>query len=141
MSVKFAQFVTDPAVSQAARDHWRRLFAALPCRPMEHGWRDWGTKIYVDPTGADIYSAKNEAARRGVMIVQCVKIDAATPATAWTDWYGGDAGDPEAVAYIKINVVHTDETERLAVELMTRFVCGEASLDEMDQVMREMGVA
>ena len=141
MNVKFAQFVTDPLVCQAAQDHWRAVFAALPCRPLERGWTDWGTKIYVDRTGANIYAAQNAAARRGVMIVQCVTVDNAVQATAWTGWYGGDAVDADAIAYIKINVVHTDETERIAVELMTQFVCGAASLEEMDELMRQIGVA
>ena len=140
MSMKFATFTSDPAVCQAARAHWRQLIANLPCRPMEHGWADWGKKVHVDESGADIYSTKNDEARRGVMLVQCVEINNRVQATAWTAWYGGNAGDPEAMPYIKINVVHTDETERMAVALLTRFVCDGASLEQMDAMIREMGL-
>ncbi len=47
---------------------------------------------------------------------------------------------PESIACIKINVVHTDETEKIALALMARFVCDRASLQEMDALMHEMGV-
>jgi hypothetical protein len=141
MSIKFANFVSDPAVRLAARDHWRELFAGLPCQPMAHGWTNWGNDpVNIDATGVDLFGAKNEATRRGVALVQCTRVDTPTQVVAWTAWYGGDAGDPEAIAYIKINLFHTDETEKIALALMTRFVCGGASPQEMDALMHEMGV-
>ncbi len=140
MAVKFASFITDPAVCRAAEEHWRELFASIPCRPLEHGWTEWGTKTFMDEDGGNMFAAKDDAARRGVGIVMCRAVDNPGQAVAWTGWYGGDAGDPESIANIKITLVHTDETERIALALLTRFVCQGASLQEMDALIREMGL-
>lgn len=141
MSVKFENFISDPAVCEAARGRWRQLFAALPCRPMEHGWTEWGRKAVHGSEGSvNIFGAKNDELRRGIAIVQCAPIDTPTQVVAWTAWFGGEADDPESIAYIKINLFHTDETEKIAIALMTRFVCEGASVPEMDALIHEMGV-
>jgi hypothetical protein len=140
MGVKFADFISDPAVCREAEEYWRQLFAKLPCRPLEHGWTEWGTTTYLDEDGGNIFAAKDDAARRGIVIVMCREIDTRTQVVAWTGWFGGDADDPESIAYIKINLVHTDATENIALTLLTRFVCGGASLQEIDALISEMGL-
>lgn len=140
MGVKFAAFISDSAVCRAAEEYWRQLFTKLPCRPLEHGWTQWGTTTYLDETGGNIFAAQYDEARRGIVVVMCREIDTRTQVVSWTGWFGGDADDPESIAYVKINLVHTDATESIALALLTRFVCGEASLEEMDALIHEMGV-
>ena len=140
MSVKFADFISDPVVCRAAEEYWRQWFAKLPCRPMEHGWTERGTTTHLDEDGGNIFAAEDEKARRGIIMVMCRSIDTRTQVIAWTGWYFGDAGDPDSRAYIKVNLVHTDATESIALALLTRFVCEGASLEEMDALIHEMGV-
>ena len=140
MNVKFADFIANPAVCRAAEDYWRQLFAQLPCRPLEHGWTEWGTTTYLDADGGNIFAADDLAARRGIVIVMVRSLNTPKQVIAWTGWFGGDAGDPESIAYVKVVLFHTDESEKTALALLTRFVCGGGSLEQMDALIHEMGV-
>ncbi len=99
-----------------------------------------GTTRYLDEDDGNIFAAKDDAAHRGIVIVMCREIDTRTQVVAWTGWFGGDADDPESIAYVKINLVHTDATENIALTLLTRFVCGGVSLQEADALIAEMGL-
>jgi hypothetical protein len=140
MTVKFADFATDPAVCREAEVYWQHKFAQLPCRPFEHGWREWGTTTYLyEEGGGNIFAAQHAQARRGLVVVMWREMQTTAQVVAWTSWFGGDANDPESIANLKINLVHTDDTEKIALTLLTRFVCDGASLAEMDALIHELG--
>ena len=140
MSAKFADFISDPAVCRAAEEYWCQTFANLPCRPLEHGWAQWGRVSHLDEDGGNIFAADDIAARRGIVIVMLRSLNTPKHVIAWTGWFGGDADDLESIAYIKIVLFHTDASEKIALALLTRFVCGGASLEDMDALIHEMGV-
>lgn len=58
---------------------------------------------------------------------------------AWMAKYG-EGFDEHPIDYIKISLIHTDETEDIALRLLERFVCGGASLKEMDELITQLGV-
>lgn len=94
----------------------------MPCRPLEHGWAQWGTTTYLDDDGGNIFAAEDAIARRGIVVVMLRSLNTPKQVIAWTGWFGGDADDPESIAYIKVNLFHTDSTESIALALLTRFV-------------------
>ena len=73
-------------------------------------------------------------------MVMCRESGTRTQVVAFTSWFGGDADAPGSIANLKINLVHADATENIALALLTRFVCEGASLEEMDALIHEMGV-
>jgi len=59
MSVKFADFISDPASCAARR---RTIGAAvspqLPCRPLELGWTEWARQPISDDDGGNIFGRR-----------------------------------------------------------------------------------
>jgi hypothetical protein len=142
MTLKFPSFLDDDAVHDAAEAHWHQLFEGLSCRPLEHGWRVWHgknlRKLRADGA-SDIYAAGLDATHRPIQIVQCLPDPNEPNIVAWMAVYEEGFGE-HAIDYLKITLTLTDETEKIALTLLERFVCGGATPAQMNDLILELGV-
>ncbi|GFE80216.1 hypothetical protein GCM10011487_22160 [Steroidobacter agaridevorans] len=137
MTEKFAEFLTDLTTYHAAERYWRERFAALPCDPFANGWEDWGTsgvRVIADES-CNIYGAVHRADNRGIVIVMCKPSEAIQQLTAWTATWGEGWQDTVPVDYLKINLVHTEQSESMALALLQRFVCESASIEDINALI------
>src|SRR3979490_3539146 len=113
MTKKFPSLSQGWDVLRAAEEYGHGLFASLPCRPFETGWTVRGSLLFIDSfadNGVEIYGAEcKQQHLRGIIIVECKELEHNRELIAWT----GDTGehDLENSIYMKINIVHTEESE------------------------------
>ncbi len=121
----FPNFLVDAGQYEESERFWEDLWGRIDPRDRERfGWTfPWlGTGSPQIKDGNPIFSAVSPTLRRGVRVIQEEPIGSELDVQAWLDAFGGDADDPDRVDELVISCVLSDESSRIALELMSRWV-------------------
>lgn len=137
MATRFEKFLSDENIYDEAVAYWQRLIAGVATSCTNDIWVPWPLGKYVDGRslrdGNPLVAMRcAERQDRTVMIALCeVQEMSGRPIAAWT---GQLMGGEE---YLRISLLHTENTEKYAVRLLRHFICNNPSLVEMDFFIAE----
>lgn len=129
MTHLFPNFLADDSEYSQAEAFWARLWAEIPEADRRcHGWRAGWFQRQPMKDGNPIFTAVSEAERRGIRVIQCEPTCAEPEFDYWLDTFGGDADEQDTIRELVIACALSDETVRMASEVMSSWVRGEAIL-------------
>lgn len=123
----FANFLTDVQEFESASDFWVSLWRRVVSE--SRGARVWTTPWLGSGSpelrdGNPIFDAWAPSQRRGLRIIQHPPFSTRCELEFWTDTFGGPPEDPDAIVELVIACALSDESERLAIELIETWLEG-----------------
>lgn len=138
---RFATLLSDSDVYAAAERYWEELFESIVARHGEgEEWRHWLTKTFVDGTQiAEGTVLSKVSPAKGIIVVQN---DPDTwsnqnDVVAWTGVFG-DAEFDSQVNYLRISLVLTDESAKVAGRLIDTFIVKDFAEEDAEQMIQEL---
>ncbi len=133
----YKNFLSNLEEYKASEDYWRDLCEKIIVKHQgqKHGWKVWLNVVFLD--GSSIYSLISPDNRKGIAINQDEPTENKIIFAAWMDKFGSIDATQDFVEEIVISCELSEESAKLADELIEIWVKGKTSYEDMERVIKE----
>ncbi|MBV6626941.1 MAG: hypothetical protein KI793_29050 [Rivularia sp. (in: Bacteria)] len=133
----YKNFLSNSQEYKASENFWRDLCDKILVKHQgeKHGWKVWLNVIFLD--GSPIYSLISPDSRKGIAINQDEPTEDKIIFAAWMDKFGPIDATKDFVEEIVISCELSQESAKLAEELIQIWVEGNTLYENMEQLIQE----